>query len=476
MPEPNRQQRDGVADLLCDEMIPNLFHDADQRAWIRLPNSITLTGGDTHYETYAIDSRELRRFLMREYWCRMKALYGRGEVMDQLLIASRLEYLTARALFDGPEQPVFLRVGEDERNIYIDLCDDKWRAVKISPDGWEIVGQPEVFFRRAQGMLPLPLPERGGSLDELKDFINVSSDQFVLVKAWLLATMRPNRPYPLLAAIGAAGSAKSNLCRMLRALIDPNSSPDNSPPREMRDLNTMALGNHVLSYDNFSRISPQLSDSLCRLATGSSTVERRLRTNNEPVRYPKMYRPILLNGVTEFITAPDLLDRSIILALRHVTNRRTEASIWQGFNAKRGRIFGGMLDLLVKGVRNLPNTNVSNLPRMAEFAQWAIACGIEDFENRYRQNLIDSSLALLEDDPLPMAIKGIMEWQWGKPLEITAPELVPALEVFNYTAANPRALSADLRRLAPALRTGLGIAVEFPRRTSDRRVIRLSKV
>ena len=225
----------------------------------------------------------------------------------------------------------------------------------------------------------------------------------------------------------------------------------------------MALGNHVLSYDNFSRISPQLSDALCRLATGSSTVERRLHTNNEAVRYPRMYRPILMNGVTEFITAPDLLDRSIILALRHVSTRRTEASIWRGFNAKKGRIFGGMLDLMVTGVRNLPSTNVSNLPRMAEFAQWAIACGIEDFENRYRQNLIDSSLALLEDDPLPMAIKGIMECAvMVRPLEITAAELLPALEAFNYTAANPRALSADLRRLAPALRTGLGMRSNSP--------------
>src|SRR6202048_1868798 len=123
MPEAKKQQREGVADSLCDEMIPNLFHDADQRAWIRLPS-------DTHYETYAIDSRELHRFLQREYWHRMKVLYGRGELMDRTVIDARLEYLTARALYDGPEKPVFLRVGEDEQTIYIDLCDREWRVVK----------------------------------------------------------------------------------------------------------------------------------------------------------------------------------------------------------------------------------------------------------------------------------------------------------------------------------------------------------
>jgi hypothetical protein len=92
--------------------------------------------------------------------------------------------------------------------------------------------------------------------------------------------------------------------------------------------------------------------------------------------------------------------------------------------------------------------------------QWCVACGLEDFEPRYWQNLIDTSLALLEDDPLPMAVKPLMEWETV--LEITAPELVPALMVFGYEAASPRALSADLRRLAPALRTGLKIAVDFP--------------
>jgi hypothetical protein len=469
-PEPNnkrerKQAQTDVADILCDEMIPNLFHDADQRAWIRLPS-------DDHFETYAIDSGELKRFLQREYWNRMKALYGKGELMETATIAARLEYLTAKALFDGPEKKVFLRVGEDDHILYIDLCDAKWRAVRISPDGWEIVDQPEVFFRREHGMKPLPVPESGGSLDELAHFLNVSREQFVLVKGWLLAALRPKGPYPLLVAIGAAGSAKSNLCRMLRSLVDPNSSPLNSPPREMRDLNATALSNHVLGYDNLSHLSPNLSDSLCRLATGAGNVERRLHTNREVVRYPQMSRPILLNGISDFVTAPDLLDRCLILALRHVGNRRTEASLWRGFDSKKGRIFGGILDLMVEGVRNLPTVKVPHLPRMAEFVHWCVACGLEDFQDRYMQNLVDASLALLEDDPLAMATKALMarDAVW----EGTAAELVPALREFGYSAANPRALSGDLRRFAPALRSGLGIAVDFPRRTSDRRLIKIS--
>ena len=88
------------------------------------------------------------------------------------------------------------------------------------------------------------------------------------------------------------------------------------------------------------------------------------------------------------------------------------------------------------------------------------------------RNLTDSSLALLEDDPLVIATKALLarDAVWDG----TAAELVPVLREFGYGAASPRALSADLRRLAPALRSGLGIAVDFPRRTSDRRLIKIS--
>ena len=41
------------------------------------------------------------------------------------------------------------------------------------------------------GLLPLPIPQRGGSLGALRSFLNLpGEDDFVLVAAWLLATLR----------------------------------------------------------------------------------------------------------------------------------------------------------------------------------------------------------------------------------------------------------------------------------------------
>jgi hypothetical protein len=55
-------------------------------------------------------------------------------------------------------------------------------------------------------MLPLPVPERGGSIETLRSFLNLPSrNDFVLIVAWLLAAFRAGGPYPLLAISGEQG-------------------------------------------------------------------------------------------------------------------------------------------------------------------------------------------------------------------------------------------------------------------------------
>jgi hypothetical protein len=105
------------------------------------------------------------------------------------------------------------------------LADRDWRAVEIGPHGWKVVAEPPVRFRRLAGLLPLPMPQPGGSLDELAACLNLQDrDDLVLVTTWVLAAVRPGGPYPLLVIAGEQGSAKTVLSKMLRALVDPNAS------------------------------------------------------------------------------------------------------------------------------------------------------------------------------------------------------------------------------------------------------------
>ena len=54
-----------------------------------------------------------------------------------------------------------MRVAADGDDLYIDLADADWHAVRVTAAGWSIVQSPPVRFRRSAGMRPLPFPERG---------------------------------------------------------------------------------------------------------------------------------------------------------------------------------------------------------------------------------------------------------------------------------------------------------------------------
>lgn len=101
---------------------------------------------------------------------------------------------------------------------------------------------------------------------------------------------------------------------MLKALVDPNVAPVRALPREQRELMIAANNGHVLAFDNLSGLPPWLSDALCRLATGGSFAVRQLYTNEDGILF-QATRPLLVNGIEDVISRPDLADRSIFLTL-----------------------------------------------------------------------------------------------------------------------------------------------------------------
>ena len=133
-------------------------------------------------------------------------------------LQSALNVIEAKAHFDAPERNVHIRVGGLDDRLYLDLCDETWRAIEIDATGWRVIDKPPVRFRRSAGMQPLPIPVPGGSVETLRLFLNVQSDtDFVLVVAWALACLRNRGPYPVIVLSGEQGSAKSTFSAILRA-------------------------------------------------------------------------------------------------------------------------------------------------------------------------------------------------------------------------------------------------------------------
>ena len=354
------------------------------------------------------------------------------------------------------------------------LCDDTWRAVEIDATGWRVIDRPPVRFRRAAGMQPLPIPQPGGSIKRLRYYLNVTSDSdFVLVVSWVLACLRNRGPYPVLVLMGEQGSAKSTFAAILRKLLDPNTAPLRALPREDRDLFIAANNGHVLAFDNVSGLPAWISDTLCRLATGGGFAVRQHYTDQDEVLFDAC-RPVILNGIENFVSRPDLADRAIFLTLEPIAEekRRPEAELWSAFEAERPHILGALLDAVVEGLKRLPETRLSKLPRMADFATWATACeaapwSAGTFLSAYNENIDGSVEAVIDADPVADAVRTMMTKQakW----EGTAKQLLSALageagERITKSKSWPatsEALRGRLRRAATGLRK-IGINIVFP--------------
>jgi len=462
--EDNHGQATMAANMAADW---ELFHTPAKDAYATFPVG-------EHSETWPIRSKMFKRFLAKQFF------EEHGKAMNAEALRAAANLIEAQALFNGEEHPVHVRVAERDGKVYLDLCNAGWEVVEIAPKGWQVIGEPPVKFRRSPGMLALPTPEAGGSIDELRGFLNVENLTWPLVVSWLVAALRPRGPHPVLALLGEQGSAKSTTGRLLRSLVDPNSAPLRAEPRNGRDLVIAANNSCCLAYDNLSHVPPWLSDALCRMSTGGGFATRELCTDQDEVIFQSQ-RPVLLTSIEEVATRSDLLDRCLVVWLPGIpeTKRRPEAEMFQAFRAARPQILGVLLDAVAGALKALPSTKLDRLRRMADFALWATAaetalgCPHNTFLAAYAGNRASANEvalgASLVARPLIEMLDEQGEWTGtsGELLRVLGGRVPDEVKRQRGWPSNARSMAGYLNRLAPNLRAG-GWQIEFHRESSRR--------
>ena len=432
----------------------------------------------SHHEVWSINSSEFRQWLTREYY------RSEGKPLGSQPLNEALSLLEAEACFGSSVvSPVSVRVAGLDDAIYLDLCDREWTVVKITPAGWTIVSDPPVRFRRTKGMLPLPAPVPGGTVEELRSFVNAPDDEnWILIVAWAISALRPDGPFPILVVQGEQGSGKSTTALRLRQLVDPSSCPLRSTPRSERDLLITAHNSWVLGFDNLSGLKPWLSDALCRLATGGGFSTRALYSDMDETLITAT-RPQILNGIDEIATRDDLADRALVVNLPRMSEeqRKEDARLNAEFSEAQPGILGALLDAVVAGLRNFSSVKLPRLPRMADFAKWVYAAesalpwregAFAKVYEANRQNIVSTSL---ESNPVASACLVLI--QKDESWEGTATELLTKLTALVSEDAKrspswpktAQGLSGKLRRCAPFLREK-GIEVTFSRDRQQRLV------
>lgn len=460
-----RSQSDRLVQLIGDV---EFWHSPDGRSYASVQF-------EDHTENWPVRSDKFRNWLTGRYFDGFERVPGSQATENALRV---FEHKAHR----GPEYPTSVRIGAHDDNLYLDLGDNTWRAIEITRHGWDIIPRPPVKFVRSRSTRPLPQPERGESIELLKPFLNCKTDaDFCLSVAFLVAAFQPEGPFPVLMINGEQGTAKSTMARLLRELIDPRIAGLRSFPRDERELAIAADNAWCLAFDNISYIAQWLADALCRVSTGLGHVTRALHTDRDEIIF-EASRPMILNGIPDLASRPDLGDRAISITLAPIPDdqRLTERELTAAFLDKQPEILGALLDAVSGALRDYEDVELASSPRMADFARWTTAAerslgwpdgAVMEAFNQNQSGIVETAL---ENNPVAVAIHKFMQdrQEWVG----TATDLLTALEgIIDDGKKNSRSwkgtpnwLGVQIKRLAPVLRKS-GINIEDAQATTPDR-------
>ncbi len=414
-----------------------------------------------HIETLPLNHKRFRSWI-----CRLCYEQEGGFIPNSESITNALNVLKANAEFDGRSIELHLRIAygdivEDERPIYYDLTNSSWETVKITSKGWTIEKAPVLFRRRNAQPQVYPSREYPSDIfDQFMKLLNIKGEgSKLLVKYYIVTSFFPEIDHPILMLHGDPGSAKSTIQELIKMLIDPSSVLTFAFPKDISELVQQLDHNHIVYYDNISKIPSLFSDQLCRASTGAGSSKRRLFTDDDDKIY-NFRLCVGFNGINLAATKSDLLDRGLIIQIERIDDRvkRKKKHIWQDFERIRHHLLGYIFDTLVKVLSMMQTSTIKfeKLPRMADFAEIgeiiSRCMGNRDnqFIDAYYENIKLQTEQILDASLVASAIVKLMselnEWKG------TATELLEQLDmvVGEKTAKNkywPKTSSVLSRRV-----------------------------
>lgn len=448
----------------------DLFNDGDGNAFATVPH----TGPAV---ALRIGSSSFAMWLRHLVHTKLQRPIGTGPLHEAVAT------LTAIALFDRQSLPVHARVAGNNKKVVVDLGGDNGRYVEIGSGGWHMVASSEFRFVRGSGFRELPHPVEGAGLTNLLAFLGLDDTNCRLLLAFLIGALRPNGPYFILLVEGEQGSGKSFFCEMIKRILDPNLAIRLRLPDKPQDLMIQAKEYRLLSFDNASGMSAEMSDALCSLATGGGIAVRRLYSDGD--LYVMSYsRPFVINGIGGYASRPDLIERGIPIRLEPMPEdgRKTEAELMLEFERVLPAILGGLFSAVSHALRMFDAVEPPKQLRMADAARWIRAS--EDALDVGTESLTDAIVRAqqafvidrISEDPLFMKLRAIARTKafdgyigdlYGEIVLDAQPNLARSLP------KSPSQLSNQLKRMRPAMATA-GLLVQFLDKDRKGRRIKVS--
>lgn len=183
------------------------------------PHAYLPSGQNTGaYQCFSLESKKCFHVLLKLVWI----IYG--VIAEKAFLTKVIDALKSQAITSGIQIELFNRFSVQDQVVRIDMCDPDCRMIEVSASGWNVVPQHRPLFYRASHQLELPLPVKGGVIQQLYDALDLQNqEERLLVITWMISALHPGIISPILFVCGSQGSGKTTLSRRIRSLVDPSS-------------------------------------------------------------------------------------------------------------------------------------------------------------------------------------------------------------------------------------------------------------
>ena len=346
---------------------------------------------------------------------------------------------------------------EDGNVIYYDLCNKDGEIIRVTRNGWEIIKHGDPVFKHSRNQLPQQKPSKEYPSDILAQFLNLTNlptedkENRILAEVYIISLfLPPDIAKPILLPYGEQGSAKSTFQEFIKELVDPSGALTFAFPRNIAEIVQQLSHNYVAYYDNVSSLPDWISDVLCRAVTGSGFSKRMLYTDDDDFIY-QFKRCVGFNGINIAATKPDILERGLSLHLKRIpeNKRRKLKQLWNLYRVIKPQLLGFIFDILVKVLNRLKEVQLTELPRMADWAEIgevvSRCLGHPEvaFIQAYKKNLARQNEHALEASPVATVMIRLMEKRMSE-----GSSLSECLDGLHYFEGSMSDLLIDLKKIA----------------------------
>lgn len=306
-----------------------------------------------------------------------------GKVPGKGALQSAINVLQNKANRLNNTHRLYNRVAPDPdgNGIWLDMTDKNWRAIHVTEEGWSIVDNPPILFKRFKHQKPLPepiTPEKGKEIQTVKKLLNFlnlrTRNDKIMYLCSIISYFVPEIEHPIMCVAGDTGSAKTMLFECAKRILDPSAHQTIRMADKPNELVQQLYHSYFCCFDNVTFLKQWQSDILCRAVTGAGQSKRELFSDDEDVIYQYM-RCVNLNGINVTVKKSDLMNRTVLFKLKRIADielrKRTE--LLTEFDEVKADILGAILSILSEALKHEKEVKLVSYKRLTDFHHWGCA-------------------------------------------------------------------------------------------------------